>query len=60
MMEQKARQEVRDEVAQVLSQVVVGISKLPITSFGNSLSVTESGIGYNLIIIFLRFLVLAA
>ena len=60
MMEQKARQEVRDEVAQVLSQVVVGISKLPITSFGNSLSVTESGLGYNLIIIFLRFLVLAA
>lgn len=60
MMEQKARQEVRDEVAQVLSQVVVGISKLPITSFGNSLSVTESGLGYNLIIIFLRFLILAA
>ena len=60
MMEQKARQEVRDEVAQVLSQVVVGISKLPITSFGNSVSVTESGLGYNLIIIFLRFLILAA
>lgn len=60
MMEQKARQEVRDEVARVLSQVVVGISKLPITSFGNSLSVTESGLGYNLIIIFLRFLILAA